>query len=278
MNGLFTVNKTASNCGGKHAKSEEKTLSPERFVPSPSLFFVPYLLPRRQILFVLWNEPLRYFRLALNSVHSRGWPLVQLLSPPNCWDYRYETPSQLEHLQAGLEGLILLLFFNWVRLQSDESYHGTSVSIAPLPSLHTPSPLPVSLSPSSPSPSSALLSFVQTAFFMLDLSLSFKTKVSCLWYPAPCLGFQCRLWVQPQSLILDRQWPNGLALAKRLRWGHLKASVKFQSHWTYSKIRISPVWQAGDPRSRGELTAGRNCTAHLRPADGSSKATYLAAG
>lgn len=45
MNDLFTVNKTASNCGKKHAKSEGKNLSPERFVPSPSLFFVPHLLP-----------------------------------------------------------------------------------------------------------------------------------------------------------------------------------------------------------------------------------------
>lgn len=37
--------------------------------------------------------------------------LSAFTSQSNCWDYRCESPSQLEQLQAGLEGPILLLLF-----------------------------------------------------------------------------------------------------------------------------------------------------------------------
>lgn len=197
-----------------------KPWSPERFVTRPLPLFCTISLAYKTDSICLMERT--------SQVSQAGLEL--------CTQQRIDSWSVCFHLPIQLLGLqmwatipawttsswvwrshLIVIIFSWARLQSDESYHDTPVSVAPLPSLHTPCPLPVSLSPSSPSPSSALLSHLQTAVFMSEWSLSFKTKVSCLWYPALCLDFQCCLWVQPQSLILYWQWPKGLALAKRVR-------------------------------------------------------------
>lgn len=197
-----------------------KPWSPERFVTRPP--------PTSLLYHISCLEDRFYLSHGTNLPGISGWPWTLYTAEGDSWSVCFHLLIQLLGLQMWAtipawttsswvwRSHLIVIIFSWARLQSDESYHDTPVSVAPLPSLHTLCPLPVSLSPSSPSPSSALLSHIQTAVFMSELSLSFKTKVSCLWCPALCLDFQCCLWVQPQSLILYWQWPNGLALAKRV--------------------------------------------------------------
>lgn len=127
-----------------------KPWSPERFVtrPTPPLFCTISLAYKTDSICLMERT----------SQVSQADLELCTQQRIDSWSVCFHLPIQLLGLQMWAtipawttsswvwRSHLIVIIFSWARLQSDESYHDTPVSVAPLPSLHTPCPLPVSLS------------------------------------------------------------------------------------------------------------------------------------
>lgn len=257
----------------------EKTLSPERFVPSPSLFFVSHLLPS--------------YRRNLPGIS--GWPWTLYKAEVEPWSVCFHLPTAgitgvryhptLNIFKLGLKGPSYYYYF---LIELD--YKVMNLTMAPL---FTLLPYPHSKP--------------QVLFLSLSLLFSFPkfcfviTCTDCLLYVRFIFVLQDRSQLSlipspmprlPVSLVSSAPVLNsGLTVTQWTCFGqetkvgtsesHCEVSVSVDLQWDQNKPSVTSR-RNGDPQSRGELlqaeTAPADSRSHLSPADGSSKATCLAAG